>query len=123
MDHGELDVCWSLVCDDGHAWDAWTPDVRSVPDEVARCPEDGAPAVTAMRLPRADRPTVVLVPAARRRDGRDTHDDEVFLELRGPGGRSLRTPIPIRWEQAVRRAAELRTRTWDDAARVWERLG
>jgi hypothetical protein len=78
-------------------------------------------------MPPADRVTVRLIPAARVADavtGAVELDDEFYVGVSSPDDDSHYVSFrSFPWKDAVGRAAELRGRSWDDAYRVWTRMG
>ena len=122
-----MDYLWVFRCEEGHAWEFLHDSENDPPANVSTCAIDGTDAVTASRLEPADRVVFRLTPAARVSDpttGSVYRSDDFYLEMSTRGGLShLVSTQPLAWADAIARAADLRGRPWDDAVRVWERMG
>lgn len=120
-----MSAWWEMMCDDGHGWAVFIEDDSQEPDaQQLMCPQDGEPAVTAARLPVADRVKISLIPAAWERDGRVGREDEYFLEIRSIADDSLalRTSTTLDWETAVKRGAMFRGISPELAQKRWSRM-
>jgi hypothetical protein len=115
------------MCDDNHAWDVFAEDAAEPPSDAAYCPIDGFEAVTARRMPPADRVRVTIVPAARIADDITEaviHEDRYCLEVSSTDGQhALRSTTEFAWDDAVARAAWFKQLTWADAVNRWRRTG
>jgi hypothetical protein len=122
-----MDVWWEFRCDQNHLWEAYGADGSEPPAGADACPVDGAPAVTAKRMPPADRVRLSLVPSARIDDvvrGTVARDDAFYIEVtKWDLSERLRSDVPLSWDEASRRLAWFRGLTWDQATARWARTG
>ena len=124
-----MKVWWKMACDNNHRWEVYIEDSPEPSQYALTCPEDGTPAVTAKRMPPADRVRVTLVPAARIADhvtGAVVDDSKYFVEIQPSGqvtGETLRSQRPYDWDEAVRKASVFNKASWEDAQRRWLRTG
>lgn len=115
---------WRMQCEDAHLWEIFLEGGAEPSEEQLTCQEDNQPAVTATRLPLADRATITFIPAAWELEGSKGHADQYFVAIHSSKNRekAYRLKHPISWEEAIKFASLLTGVPWDQAAQRWERL-
>lgn len=121
---GEMGAWWEMRCEHGHGWSVYVQEEAEPAEEQLVCKEDGLPAVTAARLPLADRAEIRIVPATWERDGKTGRTDEYFFEIRPVlhPEKVLRSGSPMSWDDAIRCAAMFRGIPWSQAERRWRNI-
>lgn len=112
------------MCDEGHLWEVFEPTDGEPSEEFLTCEQDGLPAVTAMRLPLADRAVVQISPLAWEREGVEGRIDEYLLEIRSSVSSDARmtSTVGLSWDEAIRYAGMFKGIPWEQAQQRWKRV-
>ncbi|WP_405803115.1 hypothetical protein [Streptomyces sp. NBC_01187] len=121
---GAMSAWWRMQCEEAHQWEVYLMGESEPGAEQLLCEEDGEPAVTATRLPLADRAVITIMPATWERGGGTGREDQYFIEVRSSRNEEefRRLEHPISWEQAVKFASLLKGIPWSRSAQRWDRF-
>jgi hypothetical protein len=121
-------VWWYLMCDESHGWEGHADDPSTeAPARLLRCPVCGLEAITARRMPPADRVRVALAPSTCIADSvraQVAREDRYYVEVRSRDGtEAILSADDFDWEDAVERGSWFRNLTWVEAANRCQRTG